>query len=62
MRQKEILFEFNKISTVRNSVNAQGRFHQFQTRQREARQREAETREAEEAATQARPGFFKRQR
>ena len=35
-------------------MNAQGRFHKFQTRQRENRQREAETREAEEAATQAR--------
>jgi hypothetical protein len=35
-------------------VNAQGRFHKFQTRQRETGQRETETHEAEELVTQAR--------
>jgi hypothetical protein len=39
---------------VRNSVNAQGRFNNYQTRQGELRQREAETRDAAEASTQAR--------
>ena len=48
-------YRFRRIwPVVRNSVNAQGRFHNFQTRQGELHQREAETRNAAEAATQAR--------
>ena len=48
------MYILNNWPAVRNSLNAQGRFHNFQTRQGELQQREAETRNAAEAATQAR--------
>jgi hypothetical protein len=40
--------------SVRDFLNAQGRYKNYQTRQGELREREAETRDAAEAATQAR--------
>ena len=38
---------------VRNSVNAHGRYHNYQLRQGELRQREAETRDTAEEANRA---------